>query len=292
MCAIAWVCLYILINVDINSFILARLGEDDTGNWNANNVGIMMSVGILTAVYLISEVKPMIIKAMLVIFIAGFLYLETISGSRKAILMLVLGLCALVLLNGKGKLLLKTIVIALIGIITFYIIINVPAIYNIIGWRIEGMINGITGNGESDSSYVLRQNMIASAWQLFLKNPILGCGIDNFRFFNPVMKSYSHNNFLEIAADSGIIGLIAYYGIYVYIILDYFRAAYKKDKLCIIIFVIFAVFLISQWGLVSYYDLLQNIILCIYISYARLKHQQEENAAAQRNNMQGLIKKV
>ncbi|WP_337576488.1 O-antigen ligase family protein [Phascolarctobacterium succinatutens] len=264
------VAVYLYLYVDFNLFALTRIGEANTGRWNANDIGIMTSIGILISIMLFRDTnRPM--KLLLIFSIPFLLYLDIMAASRKAILMLVICLCGMRILNNPTKVV-KNILFITVGVcLTMYLIFEVPFFYELIGWRMEGMIALLRGEPTvADSSSITRAMMLNSAMQTFYDNPIFGVGMNNFRFFNIVRVTYAHNNFAEIAADLGILGLTAYYWIFLYIIKNYLKKYKLHDKMRDFLFVIIMVYLMNHMALVTITDMLQCIFICLYTAYSRV----------------------
>lgn len=261
---------YLYLYVDFNSFVLTRIGAADTGRWNVNDIGIMASIGILIGIMLFRDTNRLM-KLLLIFSIPFLLYLDVMAASRKAILMLVICLCGMRILNNPTKVV-KNILFITVGVcLTMYLIFEVPFFYELIGWRMEGMIALLRGEPTvADSSSITRAMMLNSAMQTFYDNPIFGVGMNNFRFFNIVRVTYAHNNFAEIAADLGILGLTAYYWIFLYIIKNYLKKYKLHDKMMDFLFVIIMVYLMNHIGLVTITDMLQCIFICLYTAYSRV----------------------
>lgn len=261
---------YLYLYVDFNSFVLTRIGAADTGRWNVNSIGIMASIGILIGIILFGDTTK-IMKIFLIASIPFLLYLDIITASRKAILMLPICLCGMQLLNNPTKVIRNLLLIISSSLLAIYLIFEVPFFYELIGWRMEGMISLFKGNTlEVDSSALSRAMMIQSALTVFYDNPIFGVGLDNFRFFNAVRVTYAHNNFVEIAADLGLLGLIAYYWIFVYIVFDYIKKYKKHSKMRTFLFLVVVVYFINHIGMVTILEMLQSIFVCLYISCSRV----------------------
>lgn len=264
------VAVYLYLYVDFNLFALTRVGEANTGRWNANDIGIMASIGILIAVMLFRDTNRLM-KLLLIFSIPFLLYLDIMAASRKAILMLVICLCGMRILNNPTKVV-KNMLFITVGVcLTMYLIFEVPFFYELIGWRMEGMVALLRGEPTvADSSSITRAMMLNSAMQTFYDNPIFGVGMNNFRFFNIVRVTYAHNNFAEIAADLGILGLTAYYWIFLYIIKNYLKKYKLHDKMRDFLFVIIMVYLMNHMALVTITDMLQCIFICLYTAYSRV----------------------
>jgi len=101
----------------------------------------------------------------------------------------------------------------------------------------------LPGNGEAihrDSSFEKRKLLTATAWVMFKSNPLLGVGGGNYTVWfdhyaeqvgseargydDPGEVHYPHNLLLEIAAETGIVGLIIFAAV-VAVTLAHFRAA-------------------------------------------------------------------
>lgn len=264
------VAVYLYLYVDFNLFALTRVGEANTGRWNANDIGIMASIGILIAVMLFRDTNRLM-KLLLIFSIPFLLYLDIMAASRKAILMLVICLCGMRILNNPTKVV-KNMLFITVGVcLTMYLIFEVPFFYELIGWRMEGMVALLRGEPTvADSSSITRAMMLNSAMQTFYDNPIFGVGMNNFRFFNIVRVTYAHNNFAEIAADLGILGLTAYYWIFLYIIKNYLKKYKLHDKMRDFLFVIIMAYLMNHMALVTITDMLQCIFICLYTAYSRV----------------------
>lgn len=77
-----------------------------------------------------------------------------------------------------------------------------------------------------------RLNILGTSWQIFAKHPIIGNGINTFfvnykKYRNDEWKdkrgSYAHNCYLQMAADTGIVGLAGF----LFLLFSYFREVIK-----------------------------------------------------------------
>ena len=282
MLSILVVVLYLYTNFDLNLFVLTRVGLADTGLWNANEVGIISTVGIMIG---LEQLKKGTVPRRLIIvaMMAAFTYIAIIMASRKAFVMLVVVLCGMRMLNQPQKLIRNMALITIGLCLAWYMILEIPFFYQLIGWRMEGMIAVLKGQVEtSDSSSFYRVMMLKSALETFKKYPILGVGMDNFRFFNTVRVTYAHNNFVEIAADLGIVGIVGYYWIFVYIIIDFVKTFKKHDAVKNFLFVVIMAYLMNHIAMVTITDMLQCIFIYMYVSYSEKTKQEMKNS---RNNI-------
>ena len=72
-----------------------------------------------------------------------------------------------------------------------------------------------------DASLIGRTKYISDAFNLWYQNPFFGVGLHQFKFIN--QSGVTHNNFLEILVNNGIVGFIFYYTLYFYFFKSYFR---------------------------------------------------------------------
>lgn len=65
-----------------------------------------------------------------------------------------------------------------------------------------------------EKSLYIREDMLMAALRLWEASPVFGHGVDSFRLLAPY-GTYSHNNYAEILATLGLIGLLLFYGPFV-----------------------------------------------------------------------------
>jgi len=59
-----------------------------------------------------------------------------------------------------------------------------------------------------------RLQMYRDGFDMIKKNPVFGVGLDNFRALS-TSGLYSHSDFMEVAANTGIVGFLIYFSIYI-----------------------------------------------------------------------------
>ena len=104
---------------------------------------------------------------------------------------------------------------------------------------IEEMMPGYQ-TAHPDSSFAKRKLLTAAAWQMFLDHPVIGVGAGNYtvhydeyadrvgsearEYDNPADAHYPHSLYLEIAAETGTVGLAIFSGIIVLVFRDLRRS--------------------------------------------------------------------
>ena len=202
------------------------------------------------------------------IVIAIYYILLTGSISNALICISIFLLVPLFKLKKAYKFIYLAILIALIALI--FVILNLPsmAYFN---KRLSNIINSFFGNIKGagvDNSTILRFKGALYGFELFFKNPIFGNG------YSSVYRNYvimAHNNFAEIAADFGIVGILSYETI----ILSIFLKVKAKHKTSIILLLVYI--FIFQLFLVSFNDKITCMVLALCASSSTFSFINNDN---------------
>ena len=109
--------------------------------------------------------------------------------------------------------------------------------------------------------------MIQIGLDKWMQSPIWGYGFDSFKYYNQIVTGrfyYSHNNFVELLYNEGIIGFVLYYWYYIRVIMiAWKRKAVIPQKTRA--FVISAVLsmLVYEYGAINYTSTSTMILLCL-----------------------------
>lgn len=131
------------------------------------------------------------------------------SGSRKVLLGMGVIVIALFWDKKRAWKIAFAVVIMAIG---WYLIFNVPVLYQVIGNRVEGIFADT-----ADASTAERISLMKKAMEVYSNNIFFGVGFDQFKNYN-FQHRYAHNNYLEILADFGTVGFCVYYSLIAYIV--------------------------------------------------------------------------
>ncbi|NLB77721.1 MAG: O-antigen ligase family protein [Clostridiaceae bacterium] len=234
--------------------VVVRYGSE-LGNTNA--VGLMIGISLIFSINeYYREKKRRYLIAVLPMFIVIIL-----TGSRKSLLFVIIAALFISYCRDNGSLknkikflLISTIMLSLV----YYLVMEVPIFYQVLGKRIESMIALFIGEGKVDRSTATRQYMIEAGIDLFKQRPFFGYGAQNYQVMFGMltgMDRYSHNNFIELLVNVGIIGTFSYYLTNLRIVKDllkFFKEYKNKDLIYAFIAVIFAYFLLGT--ALVYYD--------------------------------------
>ena len=270
-------CITILTDEELFNTLTAAARDDSTyytlGDNNRNTIGIILGLGALYMLYLGFAKNKLWFIPMVVVIIIGL-----ITGSRKVVIAVFCGILLFVFLYLKffprkgafRKIAIALAVILLLGLM-LYACFAVDVLYNIIGFRLEGLLETLTGRGEGEASAEIRYHMIEKAMEMFFQKPIFGWGIEGFAA-NSGFGVYSHNNFTETLVSFGIVGFVLLYSYKLVLVIAQLRSiAKEKDKhksmQGIIIVVAMAIALVLDFAAISMNNLVLNIPFALSAAY-------------------------
>lgn len=258
--------IYVLLKVDLKSFQLAQHGEATTGLWNGNDIGMKCALFIIIMLYFIDNNTKRIQRLFLLISIVPAGVLVYYTASRKAFLMVALGISLFYYLKHPTRKI-RNLLVIMVGIyISYMLLINVEALYNAIGWRLEGALALFGKKGKADSSALLRAEYIYVGMKAWEKSPVLGYGINNFRIINLYAtghQTYAHNNFVEILVGVGGIGFLVYYSYYIKLLCEFIKIHFKHhtSQIINVIAICFIIMFAMHFAVVSYSSIEQGLII-------------------------------
>ena len=110
-------------------------------------------------------------------------------------------------------------------------------------------------NLESDKSLNQRLNFYSIALELFSQKPVLGHGVGSWKYESlAYVKSkdntvlipyYTHNDFLQILVETGIIGLVIYF-FFLFYLFNRVLKLFKRDKKMSIFIILFVLFFLNS----------------------------------------------
>lgn len=246
--------------IDTVKYMLAQGERLENSFANINTIGMLAAISVILTCFKICYIKNRfsidnILAVPCIIIIAA-------SGSRKALIMIVLGVAMILMKRYSSSNLLKNIFICLVSVIILIFIVHCMSklsMFKGIMERMQGMINLLLGTGKVEHSAWLREQYINIGIEQFKRTPLLGIGIGSsgellLQKFG--VDTYLHNNFVELLACGGLVGFGIYYSIYYYLIKK-LRKAEKKgltDPYVTLSIILIIVLLFMDYGSVSYYS--------------------------------------
>lgn len=246
-----------------------------------NAAGYYFAYAALFSIYLYGYLKNIYGENnKYLIFIGSFLVLAAVgTGSRKVFVQLGLFIILYVLLHRglekKIKLLLGASVVAVIVIVVG---MQIPAFQRIYADRLLSIFEGLAS---TDASTITRAYMRKYAFELFLKHPIIGSGLNgytswlahNTSFLSRwnITATYSHCNYTELLANAGIVGFGLYYVFMIVLVIKSLKKYYLPFvRLGIITTVSF---IILDYATISYY--MRFYIFILVIGFICLKLERD-----------------
>ena len=219
---------------------------------NVNSIAMIISVAIIAFIYKVLFEKMGFFSTGLssCLSIMGIIVIAA-TGSRKALVMLILGGFLLFAIRFKSSSFLITVLKVLIIILIMYYILsqlrNVEMFKGIVD-RMDGLIAMVTGKGTVDASASTRAEFITIGIEKFKKHPILGYGMGNSgKVLADVIggkETYFHNNYVELLVCGGLVGTIIYYMIWLKPIKEIL--IYRKYDTTAILSIIMAAILLAM----------------------------------------------
>ena len=290
--AVMWgayfVVLYTLLQYGIGGIMEAVENEErfSVEFANINAVSMVSAVAVVINVHFWRRN----IQRFSIIFALPALLLVGASGSRKALVLLLVGVVFIYLLDMHSRdavvQVLKILLFAVIALVLIRLVLELPA-FKMTAERLDEMFQGFLGTGKADSSTRKRMAYVEYGWMIFKKYPLFGVGMNNSYFFMGQLtgeNTYLHNNFIEVLVCGGIFGFVIYYAKYVYLIVILFRLKVQSHKHSVVTIAVLILMLIMDYGVVSYYSKQTYFYLMLYFLHLRnvkeeIKGHAEQKAA-------------
>lgn len=261
-------CIRLIINVPISAFGHKRIGiylSHDPGN-SYGYTGITYVLGFAIVMLLTKKdvIKNSWLKWGLIVV---FLIFSILSGSKKQIFLLLITIIVMTFYNTKnlGKLIKNMFISGVTILILFVAIFSNSYLYSAIGIRLVGMKNYFFSDDieTADDSTVGRANFSKEAKRVFKENVINGVGLGNFMYYNKYALCWAENTYLELLADTGIIGFSIYYSIYLNILIDVYNRRKEKNNNNLVIIAMILCYLFVDYTMVTY----SVVTLQFYFTY-------------------------
>lgn len=228
-----------------------RLGRSLTGD-NTNTFALFILLTLIAAVGAFYLTNNRIVRCFCIVLTILDLYMLILSGGRKYLLAPIIIIAVLVIFNTSDrnsqiKRLFFSILLFIGIILGWRIITENPLFYSTIGYR---FIERTSMQGRED--YIIR------GLQFFIDSPIWGHGENSFASLISSYTGYqiySHNNYIEMLTNFGLIGFVWYYYHFIHVLkADYKDYKFTANKLCLFFVAVLCSLLFLDIGTVSYCD--------------------------------------
>jgi O-antigen ligase len=148
-------------------------------------------------------------RVILMVLVASLTFVIVFSGSRKAFLGLLLFWVVWGWFCYRHTFLKHParILFALAFLLAVYFLVDYVWESTYMGYRLQVTFAGQNFFGDA------RTTMYEEGWKLFYENPIAGIGMGNYRVYSS-LDAYSHSDYMEVLASTGVVGFLLYFSIY------------------------------------------------------------------------------
>ena len=275
---------------------------------NANNFACVIMLATMLELWLIVyKSKPFIKKILLTIMVLYNMYALALSAGRKFFLLPFVFLYILLLCkkNKKGKrnVVLYTLIAAILAVVAFNMIMNIPVLYDAIGTRIEASMDSENSEKIDSGTYwssQIRDEMRDDAIQQWWEKPLTGYGFDSYKYRAQEVVGhfyYSHCNYVELLYNDGILYFAIYYWIYYKLISEFFRKKNVDEKYRAFTLAVTVCMLVFDYGMVSYSVASIQIIIALAMKVMTFENNTEniiyleENKNGQDKNLTSINKR-
>ncbi len=280
-------CIYTMI-FDISNLFSGALGETVKKpffniEYSHNTIPLLGALSVFFLMYFnLGKIKFPFKKTLIIFFIVFSL----LAGARRSFLFSLVGVTVYPLIFSefgvltKKELIKKIIrVLLVIAVIVgvFLLLLNNQFLYNIIGNRFEGFLNGLWGEGYTESSAISRDVMFVMAVKLFAEKPFVGYGLSSFSTLIHY-GTWSHNNYLEILVSGGIWPLIIYYSFHIYAVIK--LAKIKNDKMAGMFFTYMIFIFVNDAMAISYISRFPMFGLALVAAFIQCVDNEKKQAAS------------
>ena len=217
------------------------------------------AIGMMAAYSLIITFSKIINKhfSISLIFSVPALLMVIASGSRKAFIILLFGIFFVYMTRSisqstnPAETILKFVLVCIVGVLAVMAIWSILA-FRPVTERLLQTLNQFTGQGRVDESTMRRAWFIEIGLEQFFKTPIQGIGIGNSLFIIG-RDTYLHNNYIEILACGGILGIVTFYSSYLCCFKRLMSGMKKYDEITVLCVTFFILQLLMDFMQVSYF---------------------------------------
>lgn len=247
-----------------------------------NSVAQILAFSIILAFWFVLNRKSISSRVTGYIAYIAAAYLMIIwSGSRKSIIMPIVGMLIIIAFGDFGikKKIRYFIIASLLTLAAIYVILT----NDMLSARFVDLFNTMFKGATTDVSEVERKYYRETAAMLFLRSPVIGFGADGFmNYLKQIGYShlaYCHNNWLEILSAYGIVGGLLYYWYYAYAIARLKKAELVYHRMGVVLFSIVIVLFAFEYGIVTYYFPMYHALLCfvaIFLNISRASQVKDQ----------------
>lgn len=280
---------FVVVLLSVRTITQGRLGGGT--EMNSNMLAILCVYGFALSMYLRKIGKISQLSSWF--RIAFYILVILLTGSRKGLLMVILSIIVVQLTAERRRILKKVFVIAGSVAVVYFLVMKVSFLYNIIGVRVENLLEALSGGAAGEASLSDRKQLVELGWKHIQDKPWTGYGFDCFKMISGRGPNgfvgageagfYSHNNYIELLFGGGVIGFALYYLPIVYL-LKKLMTGLQKNTCMPYLLAILVSKLAMEYAYVSYYERVDTYIVavvlgCALVAWKDMKKEQKTQPA-------------
>ncbi|RFM33662.1 O-antigen ligase family protein [Chitinophaga silvisoli] len=215
-------------------------------------------------------------RSLILIFIILAAQQVMMSGSKLGLFMYLLNVLYLVfyiriIKNTTTLVFISILLVSLSGFfITNFLMDNSEAFD-----RFTYLQDVFSGNREYSESDLLRYNLAVKGWDMWTQRPFFGWGYGAFVFLGGY-NLYSHNNMVELLANTGIFGFLIFHAALIQLVVMAYRSdIYRKNSIVWTIYFALMV-IISSFAIVLFGEKLFWLLYFTMVAYLKMHTVQRE----------------
>ncbi len=240
---------------------------------NSNTVAMFSAYAIIMLIHKL-KTKSISGKTAICIIVLCFLTI-LLSGSRKGLIITLIGLYVLFCFSNPRKIFKVTVICIALVAVVYVLLMKVDVFYSTVGYRVEAVLQFAQGVDVEEGSIVSRNSFINLAWDESQDSLILGHGLANFSLLPGAFGTYSHCNYLEILYSLGWVGVVIYYSPFLWLLGYLMKRIIRRDYNLSLIIALVIPYLVCDYFTVTYFTRKSLIVpaFCIVFSeiYKRRK---------------------
>lgn len=244
---------------------------------NANGLAFQLLLAVIATLFFYQKEK-FVYKLLVGVGVGVLMYYIAISGSRKSFAAFLLIIAAWVFLSFKAKKMLQLAVV-------MFLLLLAGGSYLFALLEDTAVIQRLSYLEDDTGAADIRKILYREAFGLFQSYPFFGVGLANFQEYS-VSGLYAHSNYMELLADTGLIGFLLFYSIYYLVwrnsdkMVKLFNGDEKVLFLSGLNKIILILFLVIGAGAVQYDNIAHWVLLLFPIILYEKAQMLEENSPA------------
>lgn len=250
---------------------------------NSNSVGRILALSIILTLFRWIFYK----FSFWYILVIPNIFLFAVANSKIAFLILILGLSGVLYIKYAKRNVINIVgagIIGICGLIILVMIILYLPIFAGLKDRLEHLLALFTGQGIVDNSSLERSIMVRIGMEQFWHTPLLGLGIGSsfeLTLHTLGQATYLHNNYVELLACGGLVGLSTYYWMFIFPGIHLFQRQSINDINSKMSLLLIFLLLIADIGTISYYSKQTYFFILIFFIQLKLSSLKGKNNVPQ-----------